>query len=120
MEKVLELDLATWAFIGGIAVPIVVGVLTKVHLHPGVKGLVNLVLSAVVGLIATAQATDGVLSQEAVVATGIALLTSVAMHFGIWRPMQVTGSSGVVQEATRNFGIGPSPTSRLSRHPGTT
>lgn len=100
------LDLSTWAVIGGTFVPILVGVLTKVNLHGGVKAVVNLVLSCIVGLIATAQTTDGVLSQEAIFAAGLALVTSMAMHFGVWKPMEVTGSSGVVQRATARFGLG--------------
>lgn len=102
------LDLATWAFIGGTLVPIVVGVLTKIHLHPGVKAVINLILATVVGLIGTAQVTDGVLSKEAIFTAGIALVTSMATHFGVWKPMEITGSSGIVQQATANFGLGAS------------
>lgn len=103
----IVLDLSTWAMIGGTLVPIVVGLITKANLHGGVKAVINLVLVAVVGLIGTAQVTDGVLTQETLFTAGIALVTSMAMHFGVWKPMAITGADGLVQQTTKRFGIGP-------------
>lgn len=105
----IVLDLATWGLLGGTAVPILVGVLTKINLHPGAKAVVNLLVATLVGLIGTAQVTDGVLSKEAIFTAGLALITSMATHFGVWKPMQITGSTGFVQTATADFGLGASP-----------
>lgn len=99
----LTLDLATWAFLGGTIVPILVGLVTKLHASSAVKGLVNLVLSAVAGLIATAIATDGVLTKAAVVAGFMALIASVGTYYGVLKPAGITGA---VQRATANKGIG--------------
>ncbi len=99
----ITLDLATWAFLGGTIVPILVGLLTKLDASSAVKGLVNLVLSAIAGLIATAVVSDGVLTKEAVVAGFMALVASVGTYYGVLKPIGVTGS---VQRATANVGIG--------------
>ena len=104
MDDIITLDLATWAFLGGTVVPILVGILTKLHLSSGLKGLVNVVLSAVVGLIASEATTDGVLTQDALVGFFMALAVSIATYYGVYRPNGVTGA---IQFATRNFGIGP-------------
>ena len=102
-ESLITLDLATWAFIGGTIVPILVGILTKCRASSAVKGLVNLVLSAIAGIIATAIATGGALNEATVVAAFMALIASVATYFGVLKP---TGVTGAVQGSTANFGIG--------------
>lgn len=102
----ITLDLATWAFLGGTIVPILVGLLTKSSAHPGLKGFLNVVLSAVAGLIATAQVQDGVLTKAAIVAGFMAFVASIGSHYGWLRPAGITGSSGVVQRSTANIGIG--------------
>lgn len=102
-EFTITLDLAMWAFLGGTVVPILVGLVTKLSAPSSVKGLVNLVLSMIAGLIATAIATDGVLSQTAVVAAFMALIASVATYYGVLKPVGVTGG---VQRATAQVGIG--------------
>lgn len=99
----ITLDLATWAFLGGTIVPILVGLVTKLHASSAVKGLVNLVLSAIAGLVATAIATDGVLTKTAVVAGFMALVASVGTYYGVLKPVGVTGA---VQRSTANVGIG--------------
>lgn len=102
--EIITLDLTTWAFLGGTVVPILVGLLTKLNAPSSLRGFVNLVLSAVAGLIATAIAQDGVLTQAAVVAGFMALVASVGTYYGVLKPMGVTGA---VQQATADFGLGP-------------
>jgi hypothetical protein len=46
-EPIITLDLTTWAFLGGTIVPILVGLLTKLNAPSALRGLVNLILSAV-------------------------------------------------------------------------
>lgn len=99
----LTLDLATWAFIGGTVVPILVGLLTKLRAPSWLKGLVNLVLSAAAGLIATAQVSDGVLTKTAIVAAFLSLVASVGTYYGVLKPVGVTGA---VQRATAQVGLG--------------
>lgn len=99
----ITLDLATWAFLGGTIVPILVGILTKIDAHPGLKGGINVLLSAVAGLIATAITQDGVLTQEAIVAGFMAFVASIATYYGFLKP---SGVSGSVQSSTAKVGVG--------------
>ena len=103
--ETITLDLAVWSALGGTVVPILVGLVTKLNASSAVKGVVNLVLSTIAGLIATAIAGDGVLTQAAVVAAFLALMTSVATYYGVLKPVGVTGA---VQESTAGFGLGSS------------
>src|SRR5688572_20598191 len=103
MDTVITLDLTTWAFLGGTIVPILVGLLTKLNAPPALRGLVNLILSAVAGLVAVAVTQDGVLDKASVVAGFMALVASVGTYYGVLKPMGVTGA---VQRATANFGLG--------------
>lgn len=103
MKSVITLDLTTWAFLGGTIVPILVGLLTKLHASPAVRGLLNLVLSAVTGLIAVAVTQDGVLDKASIVAGFMALVASVGTYYGVLKPIGVTGA---IQRATADFGLG--------------
>lgn len=103
--KTITLDLATWSFLAGTVVPILVALTTKLNASSAIKGAINLVLSAVAGLIATAIAGGGVLTQQAVVAGFLALLASVASYYGGWKPVGVTGA---VATATAQVGLGSS------------
>ena len=99
----ITLDLATWAFLGGTIVPILVGILTKIDAHPGIKGFLNVVLSAVAGLVATAIAQDGVLTQAAIVAGFMSFVASIGVYYGFLKPAGVTDA---VQSSTSKVGIG--------------
>lgn len=101
--EIVSLDLVTWAMLGGVLVPILVGIVSKCAAPASLKSVLNLVLSGIAGLVATAQATDGVLSKEAIVAWLLALTASIATYYGVYKP---TGVSGSVQEATAGFGLG--------------
>lgn len=99
----ITLDLATWAFLGGTIVPILVGLLTKARAHPGLKGFLNLVLSGVAGMIATAQVTDGVLSKASIVAGAMAFVASIGTYYGLLKPAGITGA---IQAKSAEVGIG--------------
>lgn len=86
-----------------VLLPIVVAVLTSRVADGAFKALVLLVLSAVSGfLVSWLSAVDNAvafdMSQAGFTAlTG--LIVAVAAHFGVWKPVGVTGSAGVVQLA---------------------
>lgn len=103
METIITLDLTTWAFLGGTIVPILVGLVTKLNAPSALRGLINLILSAVAGLIAVAITQDGVLDKASIVAGFMALVASVGTYYGVLKPMGITGA---VQRATANFGLG--------------
>jgi len=107
LDTVITLDLTTWAFLGGTIVPILVGLLTKLNAPPALRGLVNLILSAVAGLIAVAVTQDGVLDKASIVAGFMALVASVGTYYGVLKPLGVTGA---VQRATADFGLGANTT----------
>ncbi len=100
---VVTLDLATWALIGGTLVPLIVGLVTKLRASSAVKGLANLVLSAVAGVIAAAIAGGGILTKQSVVAGFLSLVGSVGAYYGVLKP---TGVTGAIQVATADIGLG--------------
>lgn len=90
-DAVLAIPQATWAIIMGTVVPVVVGIITKLAAPSWLKGFINLVLSAVAGLIATATQADGsaLFTQSTLVNAAVAFVTATAMYYSIWKPLHV-------------------------------
>ena len=80
--------------------PMVVALVTKQQAAQGVKALLLLFLSAVTGTLTQIQADGGTFAwKTALVGTTIAFLTSVGVHFGLLKPLVITGSDGVIQSS---------------------
>lgn len=101
--NLFTVDLALLTFLLAVAVPILVGALTKLDLSGGVKGFINLVLSAVAGAIATAIDGGGVFTETALLAAGEALIVSVAVYYGLLKPSETYQA---FLRRTAQFGIG--------------
>lgn len=87
-------------FILAIFLPLLVGLITKVVTHPGVRAILLAFLSAAAGILS--ELVQALTSQTAY-DLGAALITwigvfvvAVATHFGVWKP---TGASEVVKES---------------------
>lgn len=104
-EPFFELDATVLMLVGGVVIPILVGVVTKLRAPSWLKAVLHALLSAVAGLVITATALDGVavISREALVTAFITWITGVAAYFGFLTP---TGISPAVNLHTANFGIG--------------
>jgi hypothetical protein len=82
-----ELSPLAVSVILGTLLPIITGLLTKLNARDWVKGLVNLVLSAVAGVITANLVVGGgaVVSDETLILAGISFVTSVASYFGFYQ-----------------------------------
>lgn len=89
--------------LSGVAVPLVVGWLTKLHAASSVKALLNLALSAIAGglTILTTAKGDVVLSTW-LLGMGQVFLYSIVSYYGVWQHTLAPK----IQLATPNFGIG--------------
>ena len=97
-------DTTLITLIGGVLVPLLVGLLTKVSASPAVKAVVNAALSAVNGAVAVAApAGEGFVWRAFVVAWVTTFVTSAATYYGIYKP---TGVAPAVANTTGNVGIG--------------
>jgi hypothetical protein len=90
--------------IGGVLVPILVGLVTKLRASPAFKSVANAVLSAVAGAVGAASAAGDWSWETFGLAWGSAWAVSIASHYGLWKP---TGATSAVQGATADVGIGP-------------
>jgi uncharacterized membrane protein AbrB (regulator of aidB expression) len=108
-EPLFELDATMSMFIGGVLIPILVGIVTKITAPPWLKAVLHALLAAVAGLIITATQLDGVavFSREGFVTAFITWVTGMAAYFGFLKPTQI---SPAVNRATSGFGIGPART----------
>lgn len=112
-EEVAEveviLDAQTISFLCGVLIPLVVGVLTKVNASAGLKAVVNALLSALAGALATftqTGLTSDVDWKTLVISVLSVWIVSVATYYGIWKP---TGVAGTVNVKTGRFGVGSPP-----------
>lgn len=101
------ITLAAWvvAFLGGTAVPVLTGLVTKLEASSGMKALVGVVLSAVVAVLAAVVQGNGVADPNVLIPLFIATFwTHVTTFYGWWRP--VGGGVAPGAKATAATGIG--------------
>jgi hypothetical protein len=102
-KTVIHMDVGTLSFIAGAVVPLLVGLLTKFNAHPGLKGVLNAVLSAIGGGLAVAIGAHGTVTLGTwLLAMAQTFALSIAAYYGIWKP---TGVAGAVQNSTANIGL---------------
>jgi hypothetical protein len=88
-------------FLINTALPIVVALVTSRFADSAFKALVLLGLSAVsgvlVGVLAAVNAGQAIDWSHVLFTALVGYLIAVVAHFGLWKPVAVTGSAGVVQ-----------------------
>ena len=108
LESLVGVDAATTARVLGLLIPLLVAFITKKSASSGLKGVLNVVASAVIGSITYIVAENGGYDWTGFVnGTLDTLIPSVAAYYALWKP---TGVAGTVANATENFGIGSLPT----------
>lgn len=99
------------------ALPLVVALVTSRFADGAVKALTLLALSALsgllVGVLAAVNAGLPVDWSHVLFAALVGYVVAVASHFGLWKPVNLTGANGVIQ-VKAPAGIGASP----ERDPG--
>lgn len=96
----------TLAALIGLAVPLLVALLSKTHASDGLKVILNLVLTAAGSVALTLVGGEGAFAWAAFVNAWVAaFVTSVTAYYGAYKP---SGISGGVQTATGAFGFGSS------------
>lgn len=88
----------------GLGVPLLVALITKRFASSGLKGVLNLVLSAIAGSATYLVAADGSYDVTGFVnATLNVFLVSIAAYYGVYKP---TGVSASIAANTSRFGLG--------------
>lgn len=102
------LDAQTISLLVGIVIPLVVGLLSKIHASSGLKAVINAALSAIAGALAAYASTGFSATDWKTLVTSIVTtwVVSVATYYGVYKP---TGVAGSVIAKTRNFGLGSPP-----------
>lgn len=104
LEELVGIDAGTTARLLGLFVPLVVAFITKKFASQGLKGFLNLVVSAVVGSTVYLVAEDGGYDWTGFVnGTLDTFIASIIAYYGFLKPSGIAGS---VANATKNFGLG--------------
>jgi hypothetical protein len=107
MEPASTIHLSAWlvALLGGTAVPVLTGLITKLQASAGMKAVVALLLSAVVTVIAVIVQADGTFVAEDVLKLfATTFVAHATTYYGFWRPIGGGAAPGAV--ATADAGIG--------------
>lgn len=106
-EPIVLLDPMLVTTIISVVIPLLVGILTKLRAHPGVKAVMLIILNGVGAAIGTAVGVDGVavISRTTVYQFIVGCVVSIATYYGVWKP---TGVSGGINRATATVGLGSS------------
>lgn len=101
----ITINAALVSVLVGSLLPLLVGLVTKIELHSGIKAAILLLFSVVQGVIVTAIQTDGsaIISTEALLTAAITWISGVASYNGLLKPAEV---STKLNEKTANFGLG--------------
>lgn len=105
----ITLDPFLVALIGGTLIPIITGIITKLQASNGVKSVVALVLSVLVGTLSAITSSGGTFDWKlAAAAAGAAFATNVTTYLGLHTTIGSDQPIGTY--ATANFGLGtPQP-----------
>lgn len=103
MSDPVTIDVGHISALIGVAIPLLVGLLTKLEAPSGVKAAANALLSALAGVATQVVDAGGTfIPSEAVLSVLLTWVVSVATYYGLWKP---TKASEVVQLKTANFGV---------------
>ena len=95
--------------LASVILPIVVAFVTKQDTLGKYKAVMLLALSAVTAFVYQWQEVASGISDvdlgNAALGAVITFVIATATHYGLWKPADVTGSSGVVQSSTSGIGI---------------
>jgi hypothetical protein len=103
------IDAQTISLLCGVVIPLLVGLLAKINASDGLKAVINALLSALAGTLATFTQTGlgaGVDWKTLVISILSVWVVSVATYYGVYKP---TGVAGSLAAATPKFGFGPRP-----------
>lgn len=106
----ITLDPLLVTLIAGAVIPVIVAFTTKAGASSGLKAIVNIVLSTVVGTLTQIVNNGGTFELKGtVVATLITLVTSLTAYNGLWKPV-----TGLNTKTLPNVGLGA--TQPVSEH----
>lgn len=90
-----SLDKAYWiGLVISVVLPVLVGLVTTRVTHPGTKAVLLLALSTLTGLLTEVlHPVDGFDLGTAVVLAAVSFATGVLTHFGLWKPVGVSGKA---------------------------
>lgn len=96
------IDLNWIMLLSGVVLPFLVALITARVASSGVKAIVLAVLAAISGLVNELYTASGVLADVDWSSAGANAITTfliaVGMHFGLWKPTNLTGANGAVQQ----------------------
>lgn len=118
----VNIDLNWLNVIGSVVLPTLVALVTKRIASAGLKSLVLALLSVVSGLVQELVLANGVFEWRSFAANAFTqFVLAVVVHYGLMKPLGVTGSSGAIAQAVPG-GVGgtvsaadPARTSRVRR-----
>jgi hypothetical protein len=97
------IDLNWITLLSGTLLPFLVALVTARLAWAGLKAIVLAVLAAIAGLINELYGASGVLANVDWSSAGANAVTTfliaVGFHFGLWRPVNLTGANGTLQQS---------------------
>ena len=105
LGAVISLDATIVAIIAGTVIPILVGIITKLHASSGLKALIGLALAVVVATLNDIViANNGTFEvKTALVYLFVTMSTSIATYYGVYKP---TLGAAPLAKLTSGFGLG--------------
>lgn len=104
MESQLSMETLTLVqFLVGVAIPLLVGLVTKARASSAVKGVANTLLSVIAGALTVMIDHGAHFDAHLGIAAFFVFLASTTSYKTLWKP---TGVAAAIQAATANVGVG--------------
>lgn len=101
---IVSISPTTLSIVAGLALPLIVGLITKAQTTPAVKAVANAVLAAVAGGVSLLVANNGTMElRQLVTAIALAFVVSGAAHQHLWKPL---GVSEIIAQLFPDTGLG--------------
>lgn len=101
----VEVDTQILILISSLLIPLLHGVIVKSNADDRSKVALTLALTGISGLVAAVINDGGTFTTDLLVAWGTTFVVTITTHYGLYKPLAVTGSDGVIQRLTKGQGL---------------
>ena len=102
----MSIDLQVLILVSSILIPVIHGAVTNRFAPDWFKVAATLVLTGLASLLSMVIENQGILSREILITWGEVFIKTIAIHYGLFKPLSVTGSTGLIQRVTKGRGVG--------------
>ena len=100
-----EVDTQILILVSSLLIPLLHGAIVKSNADDRSKVALTLAMTGIAGLVAALIEEDGTFTTDLLVTWGTTFVVTITTHYGLYKPLAITGSDGTVQRLTGGRGL---------------